>query len=288
VFKRIRFPYWLLYAVFFLNLPLDYVGEDYPKELKVSLQPTPYEVGAEAFKTPKQVKGFLKRKKVSDEFVVDHESLLISASHIFEIPYAFQTCLLYSESKFKANAISPVGARGVAQFTQETYFFITKILRVGLKNLDDLSENRIAFKYEEDPKSRYILFNKILFSELAIKWQAYLRNNGIDNFPLKRSHFKLLVYNPKYAIGLSSLYLKYLKERLRYRLKDQYNYEEGPLNPNVYLTLAGAYNQGIERTWRLSARNSKVELQHIVAHQSRIRETRKYIKSINSCMSPES
>ena len=286
--KQIRFPYWLFYAVFFLNLPLDQISEDYPESLKEVVQPTPYEVGAKAFKTPKQVKSFLNDKRVGDAFVTAHENHLISASHIFEIPYVFQTCLLFSESKFDANAISPVGARGVAQFTRDTYHFINKIIRLGQKNLDDLSDNRIAFSFEDDSKGRYILFNKILFSELFIKWQAYLRNNGIDSIPLEKRHYKKVVYNPQYAIGMSSLYLKYLKERMRYRLKDQYNYNEGPLDPNVYLTLAGAYNQGIQRTWKLSARNKKIELQHIVDYQSRIRETKKYIHSINSCMSPES
>ena len=286
--KHISFPYWFFYAIFFLNLPLDYMGEDYPKELKISLQPAPYEVGIETFKTPRQVKHFFKENKVSDKFVIDHEALLISASHVFEIPYAFQTCLLYSESKFKTNAISSVGARGVAQFTKETYYFITKVLRLGLKNLEELPENRMAIRYEKDFKRRYILFNKILFSELAIKWQAYLRNNNIDSISLKRRDYKRMVYDSQYAIGFSSLYLKYIKERMRFLLKDQYNYEGGPLSPQAYLTLAGAYNQGIERTWKLSVRNKKVELQHIVAHQSRIRETRKYISSINSCMAPDS
>ena len=284
--KSTGFPYWLLYAVFILNLPLDHIAKDYPKELKIALQPAPYEVGVDSFKTPRQVKGFLKEKKVSDKFVVDNESLLISASHIFEIPYAFQTCLLFSESKFKVDAISHVGARGVAQFTRETYYFITKVLRLGAKNLEDLSDNRLAYENEEDSKKKYVLFNKILFSELSLKWDAYLRNNEIKPIAPKKRYFKRVVYDPQYAIGLSSLYLKYLKERMRYRLRDQYNYEEGPLNPNVYLTLAGAYNQGIGRTWRLSARNKSVELKHIVAYQSRIRETKRYINSINSCMAP--
>lgn len=275
----------LLYASFFLNIPLDLVHDDYDKTKRVALQPTPYEIGADAFKTPKDVKTFLSDNRVSDDFVVSHEQYLISASHIFEIPYAFQTCLIYSESKFKPEAVSPVGARGVAQFTKDTYDFIDKVLRVGYKNLEDLSDNRIAYGFETRPKSKYVLFNKILFSELYIKWQAYVSNNNIKSIPFNSNRFKRVVHDPKYAIGMSSLYLKYLKERLRFNLKSQYNYSEGPLNPNIYLSLAGAYNQGIGRTWKLSSRNKDVDLKYIIDFQSRVRETKTYIKSINGCMS---
>ena len=285
--KKINFSYWLLYAIFFLNLPLDHVGQSYPKELRISLEPTPYEVGVETFKTPRQIKDFLKNGRVGNKFVEDHKNHLISASHIFEMPYAFQTCLLYNESRFKTDAISHAGARGVAQFTKETYDFLTKILQLGRKNLDELPKNRMDFEYEDDLKSKYVLFNRVLFSELFIKWQAYVRNNNIEFIPLRRKHYKRLVYDPQYAIGLSSLYLKYLKERMRYRLQEQYNHTEGSLDPNIYLTLAGAYNQGIERTWKLSAKNKNIALQHIVTHQSRIGETRRYIRLINSCMSPD-
>jgi len=284
--KSIKHFNWLLYGLFVLNIPSDLISGDYSNKEKVALQPAPYEVGADAFKTLSEIKDYFKTKRVKGNFVDEHQTHLISASHIFEIPYAFQTCLLYSESRFNINAVSPVGARGVAQFTKDTYNFIKKVLKLGERNLEDLSDNRIAFGFEDRP-SRYVLFNKILFSELYLKWQAYLRNNKIEDISFRSSHYHKVVTNPEYAIGISSLYLKYLKERMRYRLVDQYNYDEGPLNPNVYLTLAGAYNQGIGRTWRLSSRNKDVELQHIVDYQSRVRETKNYIKSISSCMSPK-
>ena len=45
---------------------------------------------------------------------------LESAARLNDLPVAFLTRLIWQESRFDAHAVSPAGARGVAQFMPET------------------------------------------------------------------------------------------------------------------------------------------------------------------------
>lgn len=277
----------ILYSAFVLNNPLEYISDSYPSNIKMPPLSAPYEVGAEAFKTPQEVDVFLETLRANKEFLNENKPYLVSSSNIFELPYSFQTCLLFSESRFDPHAISPVGARGVAQFTYDTHVFVAKVLRLGKAYEKSYIELRKKFREETTEKSKYIYFNRILFVELYQKWMAYLNNNGLRGAKVHKSNYVKISKQPKLSIGLSALYLKYLEEKLRYKMKDQYTYLETALNPELFLTLAGAYNQGIRRTWKLSSESLKIDLQYIIAHQSRITETKKYIKSIRSCMVSE-
>lgn len=277
----------LLYSAFVLNNPLEFISHTYPDSIKAPPISAPFEVGAEAFKTPFEVDLYLQGLKADQSFIEKNRPYLVSSSNIFELPYSFQTCLLFSESRFDPNALSPVGARGVAQFTYDTHVFVAKVLRLGKAYEKSYIELRKKFKDETREKSKNIYYNRILFVELYQKWMAYLNNNDLCWVQIHKSNYMQTSRVPQVSIGLSALYLKYLEEKLRYKMKDQYTYLESALNPELFLTLAGAYNQGIQRTWRLSSESRKIDLQYIIAHQSRIRETRKYIKSIRECMVAE-
>ncbi len=287
---------------FLVNPSPEVVKEDYSVLISKQNIERPFETGADYFKTPKEIdeyflaSGSIKKKNVK-AYLGTYKPLILSASNIFRFPFSFQSCLIFKESRFNKRAVSPVGAKGVAQFTEETYRFLGKALRIGKGSLDFqgeemLAEAKFAFQDPNLKKLSYSKYNTQTFRDMYEMWQMYLSTNELDEINLEKVSFVKVIYKPEYSIGLSSMYLYYLKHRVKYDLRKHVK-DDKLEDPDFILSLAGAYNQGARRVLKAVKRNLKRNLERNkkkpdflewISYQSKVSETRDYISSIRTCM----
>ncbi len=280
---------------FLLNPSTESLVEDLEALIDVPYVERPFEAGNTYFKTPEEVDAFFSSKTgVKKENLSDYESkykaLILSVSNIFEIPFAFQSCLLFKESRFDKSAKSYIGAMGVAQFTKDTYNFLSNALRAGKNHIDEelLKANELNLLTDEETKilDKY-LYNKNVFKRMYSLWGEYLKTNKLDVIELKKSNYHKNLYTPEYSIGLSALYLYYLKHRVEFDAK-KYVDEISADHPDFILSLAGAYNQGARRVLKaVNKSKENPDFSKWISYQSKVRETRGYIKSIRTCMKSE-
>lgn len=263
-----------------LNHPLDFVEK---KDLKLK-KLAPFEAGVKDFKKPEALEEFIlshsKGNADAHKNLKSYKPLILRASKVFKVPFSFQSCLLYKESRFNPKAKSHVGALGVAQFTEETYDFLAKALLVGMKqSLKPYNYSELRTQYE---------FNLRLYKKMYFLWQSYLESSGLKDLNLSEMSHRDFLLRPEYAIGFSGLYLYYLKNKLRFHIKEKARVENFAYEPEMYLSLAGAYNQGAKRLLKIASRDKKINFSKWIEHQSRFPETRGYIESIKNCMQSES
>ncbi len=280
--------------VFLINPSVEVIKTDYSNLVDKNLIESPFETGNHYFKTPQEIDEFFLstrgiREKNVKAYFETYKPLMLSASNLFKIPYSFQSCLIFKESRFNKKAISPVGAMGMAQFTKDTYHFMAKALRIGKGALEAegqkmLDAGKFAFVETDSNKLSYSKYNVKVFGEMYKMWQAYLINNELEEINLSRVSFKKVLYKPEYSIGLSSMYLYYLKHRVKYGIR-KYAEEKDLEDPDFILSVAGAYNQGARRVLRaLKKDNQRPNFQKWISYQSRVDETKDYISSIRGCM----
>lgn len=256
----------------------------------------PFEDGINYFKTPYEIESFFITDKALNVDEVNYykdtyKPLILSASTIYGVPYSFQSCLIYKESRFDHEAKSHVGALGIAQFTEDTYKFLVRALKIGKKRLElDNKENNLSSGIKILEKSEYesyVDFNVQTFKFMYVMWQNYLKFNNLKDLKLDSSKYKETIYNPEYAIGFSSMYLYYIKKRVQFNLNISMSDEE--INhPEFFLSVAGAYNQGVRRLIRAVSNGGRVpRFNKWIKYQSRILETKNYIKDIRTCMVSE-
>lgn len=279
---------------FLINPSAEVVREDYSKLIDSTRIERPFETGDQYFKTPEEIDKFflstrgLKKKNIT-AYLKIYKPLMLSASNIFKIPFSFQSCLIFRESRFNKKAISPVGAMGVAQFTGDTYDFLSRALRIGKSSLESqgkrmLEAGNFSFVELDGKELSYSKYNVKIFSEMHRMWQAYLINNDLEELNLGKLSFETVLYKPRYAIGLSSMYLYYLKHRVKYDIR-KHVADKDLDHPDFILSVAGAYNQGAGRVLRIVKKNKKKpDFLKWISYQSKVDETKNYITSIRSCM----
>ncbi len=278
--------------VFLINPSIEVIKNDYNLTDKKIIQ-LPFEMDNEYFKTPKEIDTFfLSANRVStkniNKYLTIYKPLILSASNIFKIPFSFQSCLIFKESRFDKNALSAVGAMGMAQFTKDTYHFLSRALRIGQNSLEHkrkkiLNTSEFFFVESNSNKLSYPKYNTRIFTKIYRMWLAYLISNDLKEINLSSKSFKNILYKPEYSIGLSSMYLYYLKYRVRYGIRKHID-DEDPNDPNFILSIAGAYNQGPRRVLKAIKKDSTPKFLTLIAYQSKIRETKDYISSIRNCM----
>lgn len=280
--------------VFLINPSVEVIKTDYSNLVEKNLIESPFETGNQYFKTPREIdEFFLSTRGIKDKnvkaYFETYKPLMLSASNLFKIPYSFQSCLIFKESRFNKKALSPVGAMGMAQFTEDTYHFMARALRIGKGALEAegqkmLDVGKFAFVESDSKKLSYSKYNVKIFGEMHRMWQAYLINNELEEIDLGKTSFKRVLYKPEYSIGLSSMYLYYLQHRVKYSTR-KYAKEKDFEDPNFILSVAGAYNQGARRVLHaLKEDNLKPDFQKWISYQSRVDETKDYISSIRGCM----
>lgn len=280
----------------FINPSVDYQGLVKIKSLDPPIL-KPFEKGMEGFKSPKELETYIAEegalsKNQFEEFKENYKNLILSASQLFEIPYSLQSCLLHKESRFDEKALSHMGALGIAQFTPQTYHFLARAFRLGERRseskIDVVEAKRsVGYKPKSPQKRTYSNHNLSVFEEMHLRWQKYLENNNLEGLELKKNAYKKVLYDPRYAIGLSSAYLYFLNHNVRYNLNkvSLYSYQNHLSQPDFYLTLAGAYNQGARRLLKAIKKEGRSGRPTLwLKHQERVRETRGYIKEIRACM----
>jgi len=286
-------------GAFFLIPPIvDTISIDFDETLIPLENIETFEQNVEYFKTPREVDAyFIKLKgnksKNMQAYFKEYRSLLLSASSTFDLPFSFQSCLIFKESRFNKKAVSHVGALGVAQFMENTYSFLAKALYSGEKLLK--SEGKTILEIEsfgpfeelESLPVSSIRMQREIYKKMYLKWTEYLDVNNLDSIDLSKIHYKKALEIPKYAIGFSSMYLFYLKQRVEQKMADEIS-EKDLMNPELYLSVAGAYNQGAGRLFKAIKRNSRrPSFAKWTRYQSRVGETKKYISSIRNCMRSE-
>jgi|GEM_PF-2950917 len=250
------------------------------------------------FKTPREVdEYFVSIKGRENEnlqaYFKEYRSLLLSSSNTFELPFSFQSCLIFKESRFNKDAVSHVGALGVAQVMKNTYSFLAKALYSGKKLLDSEGETILEVEtfgpFEEKGEATFssVRMQREIYKSMYVKWLEYLDTNNLDEIDLSKTHYKEALKTPEYAIGFSSMYLYYLKQRVEQKIETS-NSTADLMDPELYLSVAGAYNQGAGRLFKAIKRNRKrPKYSSWTKYQSRVRETGKYISSIRNCMQSE-
>jgi len=254
-----------------------------------------FEKNNEYFKTPREVDAYFiklrgRESKNMRAYFNEYRPLLLSASNTFDLPFSFQSCLIFKESRFNRRAVSHVGALGVAQFMKNTYSFLGKALYSGKKLLD--SEGRAIlevesfgpFKEVKDVSLSSVNRQREIYKRMYIKWREYLEANNLEDLDFSKTHYRRALEIPQYAIGFSSMYLYYLKQRVEQKIAVKIP-EKDIMNPELYLSFAGAYNQGARRLFRAIKQNREgLNFAKWTSYQSRVGETRKYISSIRNCM----
>lgn len=286
-------------AFFLLPSTADLVSQDLSSSFETLKPQATFEQGHRYFKKPHEVDAyFVKVKGGSNKnvqaYLKHYRPLILSASHTFDIPFSFQSCLIFKESRFNKKAVSSVGALGMAQFMKDTYSFLAKALYAGKKSLEqeglsileaesfDLFESKTNIEKSNLKKQREI------YRRMYLRWQAYLDTNSLDEINLSKISYKKALKMPEYAIGFSSMYLFYLKQRVEFKLKKTVLGEHLLRHPDFFLSVAGAYNQGARRLFRAIDRHKKKpRFAKWISYQSRVGETKDYIRSIRTCMKSE-
>ncbi len=279
--------------VFLINSSVGVIKSDYSSFIDKSIIQRPFEMNSEYFKAPEEIDRFFLltngvNTKNVNKYITTYKPLILNASYIFKIPFSFQSCLIFKESRFDKNALSPVGAMGIAQFTKDTYHFLSRALRIGQISLEKegkkiLDTGEFSFVESNSSELSYPKYNTKIFTKMHKMWQTYLINNDLKEINLNPRSFKNVLYKPEYSIGLSSMYLYYLKHRIKYGMGKYINNNDLN-NPDFILSIAGAYNQGPRRVLRAIRKNNAPKFLTLIAYQSKIKETKDYISSIRSCM----
>lgn len=83
-----------------------------------------------------------KRKRAArlKEFQTLYQPMIELGAQHFQMPYALTACVMFRESQFDPNATSNAGARGIAQFTADTYTTLRKDINTILKMEKDYQE----------------------------------------------------------------------------------------------------------------------------------------------------
>lgn len=294
--KKIKpFATRLLGAFFLIPPTVDTVSIDFD-ETRVPLENVEtFEQNVEYFKTPREVDAYFVKLKGRENknmkaYFKEYRSLILSASHTFDLPFSFQSCLIFKESRFNKRAVSHVGALGVAQFMKNTYSFLGKALHSGKKLLESEGKTILEvetfgpFEETEIETLSSVRMQREIYKKMYLKWTEYLHSNNLDEIDLSRTHYTSALKIPKYAIGFSSMYLFYLKQRVEQKMAAQVS-EEDQMDPELYLSVAGAYNQGAGRLFKAIKRNNRrPNFAKWTKYQSRVDETKKYISSIRNCM----
>ena len=285
-----------LCGAFFLIPPtVDVVKDDFLSSTRTIALETTFEQNDDYFKTPAEVDAFFVKTKGYrnsgvQAYLKNYKPLILSSSKAFELPFSFQSCLIFKESHFNKRAVSPVGALGVAQFMEDTYRFLSKALSAGEKALksegQDILEEEV-FAYFEDPSLSTLSSMKMqreIYKKMYLRWQRYLDENDLKEIDLASFSYKTTLYKPEYSIGLSSMYLFYLKQRVELKIEDRATSRDLK-HPNFFLSVAGAYNQGARRLFKAVTRDKKgPKFLRWISYQSKVEETKKYISSIKTCM----
>jgi hypothetical protein len=282
-------------AFFLLPPAADVLKDDFINSLQTNVLETTFEQGDEYFKTPHELDAFfIKTKGFKNSgvqaYFKSYKPLLLSSSKTFELPFSFQSCLIFKESRFDKKAVSAVGALGVAQFMEDTYSFLSKALKAGEKTLHTEGRDILSaeeFEFFEDPNLAQLSSMKMqreIYKKMYLRWQKYLDENDLEEINLARISYKKTLRNPDYAIGLSSMYLFYLKQRVELQIQDKASSDD-MRSPEFFLSVAGAYNQGARRLFKAVKRNQKSpKFSKWISYQSRVKETKNYISSIKTCM----
>lgn len=312
VFKGLRNRTKGLYSSLFLGLfvvsnPAADIAPGYDVSLRSFVNPVliqPFEHGHVYFKTPDELDSYFymyqRHRGLTKNYLDSYKRKLLKASRTFEVPFAFQSCLVFRESKFVSKAKSHMGALGIAQVIPETYNFLAKVLRAGRAETvrsgyelkKELNNNVIKHResyvkaYGQIP-NEYMTYASQVFKEMYLMWSHYLDSQDLEDIALTRKNYKKILFNPDYAIGLSALYLFYLRKRVFFELKNIVREDQLIAHPKFFLSVAGAYNQGARRLLRVSRRDMKdaeLNFSRWIRYQSRVPETKYYIKSIDRCM----
>jgi len=176
---------------------------------------------------------------------------------------------------------------------KHTYSFLAKALHSGKKLLE--SEGKTILEVEsfgpfQDTKAvplSSVRMQREIYKKMHLKWTQYLHENDLEEIDLSSTHYIKALRTPKYAIGFSSMYLFYLKQRVEQKVTPQVSSKD-LLHPELYLSIAGAYNQGARRLFRAIKKDrSGRQFHRWTRYQSRVGETRDYISSIRNCMRSE-
>lgn len=282
-------------VAFLLNPAVEQAKEDYTELIDVKYLEQPFEMGNAYFKTPEEIDAFfaskvgVKRKNLK-AYQNKYKPLILSVSNIFEIPFSFQSCLIFKESRFDKKAKSHVGAMGVAQFTKDTYDFLSRALRIGERSISSSAKDEFSwdfFSFTAKPlekKLTYPRYNTKIFGQMHLMWEDYLMKNGLQPIKFTKKAYKRILYTPEYSIGLSAMYLYYLKYRVKYDV-EKYVEHVSSDHPDFILSLAGAYNQGARRVLKaVNKSKATPDFSKWLSYQSRVKETEGYIRSIRTCM----
>ncbi len=214
--------------------------------------------------------------------------------HYFDLKYSGVACLMFRESQWDPRAVSYVGALGLGQIMPATFDFLISAIKRGESKVQKLAdEQKRSFADVELPNllakeylglQRYEYEQK-LYMKMAQQWRHYAVSVGLDTNIKNYHNTNYLLSSIPLNVGLSGVYLLYLKHRLFHLIKDS---KRAPDNKHFFLAMAGSYNQGFKRL-KVGVIKGQIPSEPFYEDWYRklakIDETRHYMITIDRCMS---
>jgi hypothetical protein len=240
------------------------------------------------------------------EITEKYMPLIAAAAKTFKLPKTLLACLIFRESRFNIDAVSPSGAFGLGQHTNGNQETIQDEIEVPLpmsakekKRIDAiharLKANTDSGKEdtEQDRKDRNLFKTKADTAKRRRNWELYfgeLKRKKLfdEKADVPRMISRPALRDPRIAIGATAFYLQtilmHFQSRLDQDLRVGHPDGDGP-NFDLLLAAAGAYNLGHGAARKLLANieppDQKVWIEKLMKSNQ---ETAKHILSIRNCM----
>jgi hypothetical protein len=239
-------------------------------------------MGFVLYKNQAELERYFDCFKVGQHRLNPHQKKVIEVvSKHYNLPSPLMSCTLFIESRFNTEAISPVGAHGLAQFMPETLLTIvsintppTKAQLEGCKKTK-LSQSENIYCSALVEQQRYVA----LWTSLQSKLKAE---------KLLKDKFQFNPFSSTDSIAMSGMYLNYILTTIDQRS----GYAQGKqgnerLISEYKLTMA-AYNRGLGKIASMIQRQKEnmgvVDLDKIVDEIRINKETSEYMDAIERCL----
>lgn len=251
---------------------------------KKEFSPTkPARIGYVLYKSQPELERYFDCFKVGEHKLGRNEKKAIEiVSKHYNLPSPLMSCTLFIESRFNPQAISPVGANGLAQFMPETLLTIvsinsppTKAQLSGCNKKEKFTEAEMTYCNALYEQQRYVA----LWTELQTKMKA----EG-----LLKGKFQFNAFSSIESIAMSGMYLNYILTTIDQRsgLPKGKNMNERMID-EYKLTLA-AYNRGLGKIASMIQKQKEspegVNLSKIVDDIRINKETSEHMDAIERCL----
>lgn len=199
----------------------------------------------------------------------------------YNLPSPLMSCTLFIESRFNTQAISPVGANGLAQFMPETLLTIVSLNTPPTKaQLQGCSKEKLSASEQTYCNA---LYEQQRYVALWTGLQGKLKTEK-----LLKDKFQFNPFSSVDSIAMSGMYLNYILSTIDQRSGLAQGKQGNERLISEYKLTMAAYNRGLGKIASMIQKQKetigRVDLDQIVDEIRINKETSEYMDAIERCL----